>query len=474
MREERPIQRRKRGIILSDRGWKKLQSAKEAAQERENGGHRFTLETLAEKTGLAVDTLMKVAARELKVDKQTLKQYFQAFGLVLEKPDFYFPDAEAVLPLSGVARIEVPEGQVPLDSPFYIERGAIERSCYREIERPGSLIRIKAPKRMGKTSLVSRILDHARCQDYHTVYLSIQLADNELLGNLDRFLRWFCANITLAIGLTNHINDYWDDLFGSKMSCKIYFEQFILPNLDRPLAIALDNIDGLFQHPGLADEFFSLLRSWHEEGKNKAIWQKLRLIVAHSHSTEVYTPLNINQSPFNVGFPVELPPFTRTNIEDLARRYGVDADAEGLLELVGGNPFLIQLALYHIARGDRSSPEILSTPVTDETNIYRDHLQRQLWNLQYMSATLYAAFAQVVMAEEAIEIDVIQAFQLQSLGFIHFQGSLSRPSCQLYARYFRDYLECRGKDSRFYRWDETPASPETTQHEVIESLCFVS
>jgi hypothetical protein len=305
---------------------------------------------------------------------------------------------------------------------------------------------------MGKTSLVSRILARASGHDYYTVYLSVQLADKDLFDDLDRFLRWFCANITRSIGLENRVDDYWDDLFGSKMSCKIYFEQFILRSVDRPIVIALDDIDRLFQHPELADEFFSLLRSWHEEGKNKALWQKLRLIVAHSHSTEVYKPLNINQSPFNVGLSVELPPLTREDVETLALHHGVIVDAESLLDLVGGNPYLIRLALYHIARGDRSTEEILSTPVTDDTNIYKDHLQRQLWNFQHMSARLRAAFERVVMADGAIEIDLIQAFQLQSLGFIHFRGNLHAPSCELYARYFREY---------FARGGTTPTPPLT-------------
>ncbi|MEG3440350.1 AAA-like domain-containing protein [Pannus brasiliensis CCIBt3594] len=465
MVEARQKQQRKRGIILSDRGWEKLQSAQEDARHRENNGNRFTLALLAEKTGLVSDTLMKVADREEKVDRKTLKQYFQAFGLTLEPQDYYYPDPEDEerVPVDNPPDLpEFPEGQMPLDSPFYLERGTIERDCYREIERPGSLIRIKAPKRTGKTSLVTRILDRAGQLGYPAVYLSLQLADSGLFDDLDRFLRWFCANVTRSLGLKNEIEEYWDDLFGWKMSCKIYFEQYILPALDRPLVIALDDIDRLFQHPHLADDFFSLLRSWHEEGKNKAIWQKLRLIVSHSHSTEVYTPLNINQSPFNVGFPVNLPPFTGDQVEALARRYGVSVDAAGLLEFVGGNPYLTGLALYHVARRDRTLAEILDTPVTDDRNIYHDHLQRQAWNLQNLSPGLRSTWERVVMAGGAIAIDSIDAFHLQSLGFIRFQGNLSQPSCQLYAGYFRDYFQGRAKTSSI--GESEPGNPGPTRH----------
>ncbi len=70
------------------------------------------------------------------------------------------------------------------------------------------------------------------------------------------------------------------------------------------------------------------------------------------HSTEVYVPLDINQSPFNVGLSVELPEFNNNQILDLAQRHQLDwneTEVEKLMMLVGGHPFLVHLTLYHIA-----------------------------------------------------------------------------------------------------------------------------
>ncbi|WP_460200017.1 AAA-like domain-containing protein, partial [Scytonema sp. NUACC21] len=44
-----------------------------------------------------------------------------------------------------------PSGSVPLDSPFYLERSFLKEQVYQEIGKPGALIRIKAPREMGKT-----------------------------------------------------------------------------------------------------------------------------------------------------------------------------------------------------------------------------------------------------------------------------------------------------------------------------------
>ena len=52
-------------------------------------------------------------------------------------------------PLIQPPELEYPEGQVPLNSPFYVERTPIESDCYEVVLKPGSLLRIKAPKLMG-------------------------------------------------------------------------------------------------------------------------------------------------------------------------------------------------------------------------------------------------------------------------------------------------------------------------------------
>jgi hypothetical protein len=232
---DQPKRRRRRGIILTPQGLQKFQMAKTEAEFAENGGNRYTLEALSERTGLAVDTLTKVFACESGVDKQTLKLCFQAFKLSLDAGDYFQPDTDPgpeVEPSEPVGKTEpltetepeLPEGQVPLESVFYTDRPPVEAESYKTVLQPGSLIRIKGARRTGKTSLMARILQHAAAQHYKTVPLSFQLADRTVFQDLNRLLQWFCASVGLAIGLPSRLRDYWDDLFGSQMSCKMYFE----------------------------------------------------------------------------------------------------------------------------------------------------------------------------------------------------------------------------------------------------------
>jgi WD40 repeat protein len=81
-------QRRKRGVVLTSVGFKKLQEARSQAEFGENGGERYTLEELSDHTQLAPYTVAKVLACEEGVDKQTLVLFFRAFNLELAHADY--------------------------------------------------------------------------------------------------------------------------------------------------------------------------------------------------------------------------------------------------------------------------------------------------------------------------------------------------------------------------------------------------
>ncbi len=441
--------RRRRGILLTPHGLQKLLDAKAEAEFNENRGNRYTLEALSERTGLAVDTLTKVFACESKVDKQTIKILYRSFDLNLQNEDFMYPDdssldtaaaAEAERPAEFPPEPEFPEGQVPLDSMFYIERPPIEAESFKTVLQPGALIRIKGARRTGKTSLMERILNHAAQNQHKTVSLSFQLADRDIFQDLNRLLQWLCASVGLGLALPNRLGDYWDDLFGSKVSCKMYFEQYLLHTLQQPVVLGLDNVDRLFEYPELAGDFFSLLRTWHEESKNREIWKKLRLVVVHS--TEVYIPLEANKSPFNVGLPIELSPLTPEQVQTLAERYGLSWSQDKsrqLIDLVGGQPYLIKKGLYHLWRQDLTLDTLLET-ATSPKGIYGEHLQWQKLHLE-RHPELAIDFAQVLKGKHQALLGVVSASQLQSLGLIVIQENLPVPSCRLYQEFFETAIE---------------------------------
>lgn len=333
--------------------------------------------------------------------------------------------------------LDMPEGSVSLDSPFYIDRPPIEDECYDTIDRPGALIRIKAPRQMGKSSLMQRVLHHSKQLNQKTACLNFQSADAEYLDNIDLFLQWFCASVSDELGLEEQLEKYWKGVLGSKNKCTNYFQRYLLTTIPEPITLGLDEVDQVFQHPNIAQEFFGLLRAWHEKGKNEPVWQKLRLIIVHSK--EVYIPLNINQSPFNVGLPIELPELTAAQVTDLVQRHGLpwsDRETSQLINIVDGHPYLVRKALYEIARGNLTLNEFAIAAPTEQ-GIFGDHLRRHLLNLNADPA-LAAAMRSVITSEQAIRVDPTLAFKLRSMGLVELQGNDVRPLCNLYRTYFRD------------------------------------
>lgn len=344
---------------------------------------------------------------------------------------------------SAAENITFPEGSVALNSPFYIERrlrgesqSQLESVCYQTVVKPGSLIRIKGAKWMGKTSLVNRILQHGSISGQKIVYLDFNSVERSILQDLDKLLRWLCVMVSRQLSVKSKVKEYWDtDILGSNDNCTVYFEEYILPETTGAIALALDNIDRLFTYEVVIEDLFGMLRSWHEKGKTDKVWAQLRLILAHS--TEVYIPLDINQSPFNAGMPVLLEEFEAIQVQQLAFLYHLnwnEHQIEQLMDLVGGHPYLVRLAMYRIKSTKITLEQFLDRAVL-EMEIYSDPLRRLLNTLR-CSPSLTSAYAKVVQSSEPIFLDSLQLYQLHSIGLVRHQQNLVHPRCKLYRNYF--------------------------------------
>ncbi len=336
--------------------------------------------------------------------------------------------------------LSYPSGAIPVGSQFYIQRRAIEEETYQGIQQPGALLRIKAPQEMGKTSLLLRILEYGTHLGYATVNLDLQQADQEILSDVNRFLRWICANITHQLQLEAKLNEFWDEDIGSSVSCTLYLH-YILEQLDAPLILALDEVNQIFEYPKIAKSFLPLLRSWYEETKDASIWRKLRLVVIHS--TEIYVPLQLNQSPFsNVGLPLELPTFNVQEVRDLAKRYGLtwgETEVNQLMSVINGHPALVHLTLYHLSHKAVTLDELLADAPT-LSGIYAAHLRRHQARLQEQPALAQACFA-VMNSPEPVSLDPTLAYKLYSMGLINLNGDRAFSRVPLYQQYFQQTLK---------------------------------
>jgi len=132
-------------------------------------------------------------------------------------------------------------------------------------------------------------------------------------------------------------------------------------------------------------------------------------------------------------------------VQDLALRHGLDwtnGKVESLMALVGGYPYLVRLAFYHlVGKGglERDLEKLLQEAPT-EAGIYHEYLKQYVLALRDESA-LQDAFYEVINATNYVKLEPVLAYKLQSMGLINLEGDRSTPACELYRLYFRQYLK---------------------------------
>jgi len=312
-----------------------------------------------------------------------------------------------VLPKVNIA-IEEPEGAVRIGSEFYIPRSPQQEQCFNAIAMPHALLRLKSPDRMGKSSLLVRVLEEARRLDSRTTWLDLQKCDRKFFENMDRFLQWFC------------------------------FERYLLnDDDDRPLVIAIENLDRIFLHEAIEVDFCGLLRGWHEQGKHDKRWGKLRLVLAYS--MESFTTKDINQSPFNVGTPIDLDEFTIAQVQELAAMHGFSpTQIEPISELIGGHPYLVRLAFYNLASGTNSLEQIIQTAAT-EVGLFGKHLTTRLAKVE-KDAHLTEVLRSLANSPQPIRFDLATTAKLDGMGLILRTETGVKIRNELYRRYFQNRL----------------------------------
>ena len=71
--------------------------------------------------------------------------------------------------------------------------------------------------------------------------------------------------------------------------------------------------------------------------------------------------------------------------------------------------------------------------------MYNDHLRRHLLNLE-AAPELLAAFKEVIRVYQAVQIGSTEAFKLNSMGLVKYEGNAVVPLCGLYRQYFQARL----------------------------------
>ncbi len=331
--------------------------------------------------------------------------------------------------------LEAPDGPVSPSSRFYIERSA-DRLALEAIKRQGVTITIRAPYQMGKTSLLSRLVNKASKEGKKVATLNFQSFDKSSLTHASTFFRQFCIWLSDELNIEDQTEDFWKRSLGNVQLCTHYISRYIFKETQMPLLIAIDDVNAIIDADFRSD-FFDMIRSWHNRRSVSKQWSKVDIILATSTEPSLLIS-DIPISPFNIGGTVVLDDFTPEQISELNDRHGsvLTRDREQqLITILGGHPYLVRQALYLIASGRMSTGDMSTHTIADD-GPFRDHLHILLLRLHHQPE-LIEGFRQILQNQNC-SVDVY--YRLHSTDLVRREGLNMTPRNQLYVMFFARHL----------------------------------
>jgi hypothetical protein len=332
--------------------------------------------------------------------------------------------------------ITLPTGAMSSDNPLYIKR---EADAYAMVvaQQMAETIIIKAPRQMGKSSLLISYLAACRRTGKKTVLLDLaSLFTDEDMADYSTFLMLLAQEMWEQLGQSPQAEP--PRLCSQREMIK-YIERSLLDTIDGPVVIAFDETDRVLGHAYQSD-FFSMLRFWHNQRADQQTnWAKLGLALVIS--TEPYLFIkDVLRSPFNVGLNIGLRLFNETECQYLNRLYRARLTANELgqlMDLLNGHPHLTHLAFYAL-----TGPTSMDFPTLLEKAAQRDgpfgaHLRALEYKLMDDAGRrLLAVMKQIVYDGKATSRD--DFYRLHGAGLVREDGVRIIPTNKLYARFFGD------------------------------------
>ncbi len=330
-------------------------------------------------------------------------------------------------------------GAVPPGSPFYMER-RVDAEFLDALKAGESIILIKGPRQIGKTSLLGRGAQLGRELGLRHASTDFQKIGSSQLASEDQFYKLLAATMARQLGTTYDFANEWLDVFGPGINLDNAIRALIEAS-PKPLVWFMDEADKLFGTP-FASDFFGLVRSWHNARATEpqGPWSLFTVVISYATEAHLFIR-DLNQSPFNVGRHLQLQGFDLNQMEELNRRYGAPlvspGEVQALRALIAGQPFLTRRALDVVKRGVMDFPALLAQADQDE-GPFGDHLKRILVSVSQMPEVMDALRASL----ESPQLKDADGFHRLLAAGVVFQSGDNKIdfSCELYRRYLRTHL----------------------------------
>ena len=348
--------------------------------------------------------------------------------------------SSAAAPPRRPRALEAPGGAMPLDSAYYIERST-DADCHDAIRDGVSFVLLEGARQMGKTSLLSRGLQHARASGAQVACVDLQAFSSSDLVSSEAFF------ITLGTALANQLDldvfpeDVWRPKSGANENFSRYLRREVLGKLRTRLVWGLDELDRLFSC-SFCSEVCGLFRSWHNARANDpdGPWRNLTQILCYATEAHLLIP-DLNQSPFNVGVRVPLQDFSEAELQRLNESHGKplrdDRELTRFQALLGGQPYLTRRGLHELVIRQQTISD-LAAIADQEEGPFSDHLKRFLVLIsrtpEVIQAVRLAVAGQKIPEEKMFN-------RLRSAGLLRGPNpAAARFRCEIYRTYLERHL----------------------------------
>jgi hypothetical protein len=349
----------------------------------------------------------------------------------ISEPRALFEDFLRPAPRADLRNVVAPGGAIKPDDPFYIQR-APDLEILECARRHGETVIIKAPRQMGKSSLLKRYLRECQLVGKRTALMDLSLLSNVDLADYSRFLTCLAEDIVSQLGITPS----GQVEIPNQPKMTYFLQRQVLAVVQEHIVLAFDEVDRVLGQDYQIG-FFSMLRYWHERRTDTPSSAWSRVDLALIISTEPYLLIDdALQSPFNVTPPIQSHPFTLEECRVLNRHYGEplnEAQFTMLQELLNGHPYLTRVAYYHLTRKSGLKFDALMQRAAAPDGPFGDHLRALLVKLR-PKPDLSAALQQAISKGTVPNDDAF--YRLKGAGLCRKEGDRIVPANQLYARFF--------------------------------------
>ncbi len=395
------------------------------------GGLQFIKWEATEDSKRVLQEIIRVLTDETPEDG---KKWEQVGGLRMEQEPRLVNDKLRPRASVDPRAASIPGGTIRSNDPYYLARN-VDNDVINIADNIGETLVIKAPRQMGKSSLLLHYLSKCREAGKEMVFIDFSIFSADDFSTypvfLSKIIQIFLRRLRIKI----------DDIpkIDSQAEATWFIEDYILSKIKTPLVIAFDEADRIFGHAYQTD-FFTMLRLWHNNRADITLpWENADL--ALSISTEPYLLINEDdRSPFNVGLVVELEPFSLEECIELNGKYDdllSRSQVEQLWELLHGHPYLTRLAYYRMLCSNKIGFDTLVEKAAEERGPFGDHLRTLLAKI-HENTDFLNAFKQAIQNGKVDNKDIY--YRLYGAGLVRKENNRINPANLLYARYFKKVI----------------------------------